>query len=146
MVIVLSHSSNRCRYKEIDQKQKQIDDVKLENQQTEHDVKKKRKEAADTDHRLRRMAAEHPWISKDRAHFGQPNTDYDFTRNDPNEVAKKVTELSAQKEKMSKTVNARAHTQANHVSKERNFQFISPPIHGSCLVPLASNVVDHYCC
>ena len=107
------------RYKEIDRKQKQIDAKKLEIQQTQHDVKEKRKESSDVDHRLRKLASEHLWISKDRAHFGEANTDYDFSRNDPNEVAKKVTDLSAQKEKMGKTVNARAHTQANHVSPIR---------------------------
>ncbi|XP_018494369.1 structural maintenance of chromosomes protein 2 [Galendromus occidentalis] len=106
------------RYKEIDRKQKQIDAKKLEIQQTEHDVKEKRKESSDVDHRLRRMASEHPWISKDRAHFGEPNTDYDFSRTDPNEVSKKVAELSSQKEKMSKTVNARAHTQANNLESQ----------------------------
>ncbi|XP_022657981.1 structural maintenance of chromosomes protein 2-like [Varroa destructor] len=106
------------RYKDVERKQKQSDEMKLSNQQAEHDVKKKRREAVDAAEGVQAMLDQYPWIRKDREHFGKPNTDYDFGRNEPREVGRKVKELASQKEKLSKTVNARAHTQASQIEAQ----------------------------
>ncbi|XP_022698778.1 structural maintenance of chromosomes protein 2-like isoform X2 [Varroa jacobsoni] len=106
------------RYKEIERKQKESDELKLSNQQTEHDVKKKRKEALDAAADVKAMLTDHPWIRRDREHFGKPSGDFDFARNEPREISQKVKELSGQKEKLSKTVNTRAHTQADQIEMQ----------------------------
>ncbi|OQR67739.1 structural maintenance of chromosomes protein 2-like [Tropilaelaps mercedesae] len=106
------------RYKDIERKQKESDELKLTNQQAEHDAKKKRKEAADAMADVKAMLTEHPWIRRDREHFGTPNGDFDFQRNEPKELSRKVKDLAAQKEKLSKTVNARAHTQASQIETQ----------------------------
>lgn len=54
------------------------------------------------------MLREHEWIEEDRQFFGQPNTGYDFTNNDPVEAGKKITKLEELKTKLSKNVNMRA--------------------------------------
>lgn len=54
------------------------------------------------------MLAEHEWIAEDRKFFGQPNTGYDFTANDPVEAGRKISKLEDLKAKLSKNVNMRA--------------------------------------
>lgn len=54
------------------------------------------------------MLSEHEWIAEDRKFFGQPNTGYDFTANDPVEAGRKIAKLEETKAKLSKNVNMRA--------------------------------------
>lgn len=54
------------------------------------------------------MLSEHEWIAEDRKFFGQPNTGYDFTANDPVEAGRKIAKLEETKTKLSKNVNMRA--------------------------------------
>ncbi|OQR69787.1 structural maintenance of chromosomes protein 2-like [Tropilaelaps mercedesae] len=106
------------RYKDIERTQRQVNEMQLANQQAEHDTKKKRKEAAEATGVVQAMLEQHPWIRKGREHFGKPNTDFDFERNEPREVGRKVKELTAQKDKLSKTVNARAQSQVSQIEAQ----------------------------
>lgn len=48
------------------------------------------------------------WIETDRQFFGQPDGMYDFKENNPQVAQKRVAKLNEIKEKLSRTVNARA--------------------------------------
>ena len=48
------------------------------------------------------------WIVDEKKYFGQPNTAYDFTANNPKEAEKRITKLQDSKDKLSKSVNMRA--------------------------------------
>ena len=43
------------------------------------------------------MLAKYDWIAVDMRFFGQPNTAYDFSANDPKEAQKKIQKLEATK-------------------------------------------------
>ena len=54
------------------------------------------------------MIEKYSWIADERKYFGQPNTAYDFSVQDPKEAEKRIQKLSENKEKLSKNVNVRA--------------------------------------
>ncbi len=43
------------------------------------------------------LLSKYDWIARDKQYFGQPNTAYDFTTNQPREVEKKLAKLQEQK-------------------------------------------------
>lgn len=59
-------------------------------------------------HQINEYLKTYEWIEADRQFFGQPNGMYDFTENNPQEAQKRLGRLKETKEKMSRTVNARA--------------------------------------
>jgi len=83
-------------------------DGELEIQKLEHKMNKASDEAKEAKKTVEAMLAKYDWIAVDMRFFGQPNTAYDFSANDPKEAQKKIQKLEATKEKLQKTVNMRA--------------------------------------
>jgi structural maintenance of chromosome 2 len=54
------------------------------------------------------LLEKYDWIAEERQFFGQPNSPYDFTVNDPKEAERRIQKLTESKEKLSKSVNMRA--------------------------------------
>lgn len=62
----------------------------------------------DTFLQVESMLEHYDWIVDERKFFGQPNTIYDFSTQDPKEAEKRIQKLSETKNKLSKSVNVRA--------------------------------------
>uniref|UniRef100_A0A2P2I6M3 Structural maintenance of chromosomes protein n=2 Tax=Hirondellea gigas TaxID=1518452 RepID=A0A2P2I6M3_9CRUS len=84
------------------------DEAQLEIKLLEHKLAKLKSDAKDAENKVARMLSDYEWISEDRKFFGQPNTAYDFTANDPVEAGRKISKLEETKTKLSKSVNMRA--------------------------------------
>lgn len=93
---------------------KEIEDTKLQIQQLEHDVSKREKESKDASEKVEYYLTNYEWIAEEKKFFGVPNTDYDFSANDPKEVGRRLQKLKEKKEKLSKNINTRAQ---NMISK-----------------------------
>nr|XP_045609046.1 structural maintenance of chromosomes protein 2-like [Procambarus clarkii] len=99
---------------------KNSDEAQLEIKQLDHKLSKLKSEAKDAENKVAQMLSEHEWISEDRKFFGQPNTGYDFTANDPVEAGRKITKLEELKTKLSKNVNMRAMNMLGKAEEQYN--------------------------
>lgn len=52
----------------------------------------------------------HEWIVQEKEYFGEPGGLYDFKERDPKAAGQKAAKLQERKEKLSRNVNARAHS------------------------------------
>lgn len=86
----------------------ELDQVRLEKNNTE---------MATT---VQQMLAKHDWIAEERNFFGEPNTAYDFTKNDPSDAAKRLQKLQETKGKLAKSVNMRAMTMLGKAEEQYN--------------------------
>lgn len=66
------------------------------------------------------MLKEYQWIASDKAHFGQPNTHYDFKSSNPKEASQKLQKLQEHKEKLERNVNTRAMNMLSDVEERVN--------------------------
>ncbi|XP_071521625.1 structural maintenance of chromosomes protein 2 [Panulirus ornatus] len=99
---------------------KSSDEGQLEIKQLDHKLSKLHSETKDAEIRVAQLLSEHEWISEDRKFFGQPNTGYDFTANDPVEAGRKITKLEELKTKLSKNVNMRAMNMLGKAEEQYN--------------------------
>jgi structural maintenance of chromosome 2 len=56
------------------------------------------------------MLAKHAWIAAERAFFGKPHTDYDFTARDPKEASARLTALEKQQAELERKINKKVRT------------------------------------
>ena len=54
------------------------------------------------------LLEKYDWIADERQFFGQPNSPYDFSVNDPKEAERRIQKLTETKDKLAKNVNMRA--------------------------------------
>ncbi|XP_047490218.1 structural maintenance of chromosomes protein 2-like [Penaeus chinensis] len=99
---------------------KSSDEAQLEVKQLEHKLSKLKSEAKDSENKVAHMLSDHEWIVEDRKFFGQPNTGYDFTANDPVEAGRKIAKLEETKAKLSKNVNMRAMNMLGKAEEQYN--------------------------
>ncbi|ROT64973.1 putative structural maintenance of chromosomes protein 2 isoform X2 [Penaeus vannamei] len=99
---------------------KSSDEAQLDFKQLEHKLSKLKSEAKDSENKVAHMLSEHEWIAEDRKFFGQPNTGYDFTANDPVEAGRKIAKLEETKAKLSKNVNMRAMNMLGKAEEQYN--------------------------
>ncbi|KAM7309379.1 structural maintenance of chromosomes protein 2-like isoform X2 [Ixodes scapularis] len=112
-----------AKYTERDGLQKKADDLKLKIQQWEHDISKVQKEAEDARRKLEDLVKHYEWIPSEKQYFGQANTEYDFTVNNPVEAGRRIQKLSETKEKLGQNVNSRAQNQL--LKAEEKYQDLS---------------------
>jgi len=90
------------------EKKKENDECELKIQEMEHKITKFQKDSKETCRYVESLIEKYSWIADERKYFGQPNTAYDFSVQDPKEAEKRIQKLSENKEKLSKNVNVRA--------------------------------------
>ncbi|CAN8010491.1 unnamed protein product [Ixodes pacificus] len=112
-----------AKYTERDGLQKKADDLRLRIQQWEHDISKVQKEAEDARRKLEDLVKHYEWIPSEKQYFGQANTEYDFTVNNPVEAGRRIQKLSETKEKLGQNVNSRAQNQL--LKAEEKYQDLS---------------------
>ena len=69
---------------------------------------------------VQQMLEEYDWIRDEKKMFGQANTPYDFTQNNPKEAAKRIQKLREIKEKLGKSVNMRAMNMLGKAEEQVN--------------------------
>merc|ERR1739848_804397 len=69
---------------------------------------------------VKKLAEENPWIEQEEEFFGQPNTDYDFSKTNISTTRKKIAQLEKEQETLSRKVN---HKVAGMIEKaERDYK------------------------
>ncbi|KAJ2228000.1 Structural maintenance of chromosomes protein 2, partial [Coemansia sp. RSA 475] len=63
------------------------------------------------------LTKEHPWIMDQKLSFGQPDTPYDFIKNDPTQAKRHLRKLEDQFASMRKTTNTAVMTNIENVTK-----------------------------
>ncbi|ESP01316.1 hypothetical protein LOTGIDRAFT_212851 [Lottia gigantea] len=101
-------------------KQKELKAAQLEIQDLEHKISKHQKDTRDAVKLVESMLQEYDWIAEEKKYFGQPNTSYDFKVNDPKEAERRISNLTATKEKLSKNVNMRAMNMLGKAEEQYN--------------------------
>ncbi|XP_033121328.1 structural maintenance of chromosomes protein 2-like [Anneissia japonica] len=99
---------------------KEENDVKLQIKEMEHKAAKINKESKEAAQRVQNLLAKYEWIENEKQYFGQPNTGYDFTQNDPKEVGVRLHKLQEIKENLSKNVNLRAMNTLSKAEEKYN--------------------------
>merc|ERR1711972_43598 len=94
--------------KELSDNKRQQEEKELEHKRVVHKMQQLEKEDAEAGGAVDRMEQEHPWIEKDKAHFGKPGTDFDFKANNYQECKERFTKLSNQQSRLSKNINRKA--------------------------------------
>lgn len=57
---------------------------------------------------VNKMLKQYEWIGSEKHLFGQPNTNYDFKANDPDEAREKLQNLQEKNQQLEKNVNVTA--------------------------------------
>ncbi|NXJ25128.1 SMC2 protein, partial [Dicrurus megarhynchus] len=119
-VIALHDNAIKDKSAEMVKYREQNNELQLKVKELEHSITKCQQEAADAAAKVAKMLKEYQWIASDKAHFGQPNTQYDFKSNNPKEASQKLQKLQEQKEKLGRSVNTRALNMLSDVEERYN--------------------------
>ncbi|KAK7508183.1 hypothetical protein BaRGS_00000422, partial [Batillaria attramentaria] len=92
--------------KEADNYGNQLQAVEQAIQQAQDALTKLEADAQET--KVTLLLEKYDWIADERQFFGQPNSPYDFTVNDPKEAERRIQKLTETKDKLAKNVNMRA--------------------------------------
>uniref|UniRef100_A0A1B6GEP0 Structural maintenance of chromosomes protein n=1 Tax=Cuerna arida TaxID=1464854 RepID=A0A1B6GEP0_9HEMI len=90
------------------QLEKEVSELQLEIISLQHKITKLQSDAAGNKDKLGEFLKAYEWIETDRQYFGQVDGMYDFRQNNPQEAQQRLSKLQETKEKLSRTVNARA--------------------------------------
>ncbi|KAG8314048.1 Structural maintenance of chromosomes protein 2 [Homalodisca vitripennis] len=90
------------------QLEKEVSELQLEIISLQHKITKLQSDAAGNRDKLGEFLKAYEWIETDRQYFGQVDGMYDFRQNNPQEAQQRLSKLQETKEKLSRTVNARA--------------------------------------
>ena len=71
------------------------------------------------------MLDKYEWIQSEKQYFGQANTAYDFSLNDPKEAGKRLQSMNETKDKLSKNVNMRAMNMLGEAEEKVNCYTLS---------------------
>ncbi|XP_054275835.1 structural maintenance of chromosomes protein 2 [Macrosteles quadrilineatus] len=88
--------------------EKEVSEMQLQVIELQHKITKLKSDSGSTKDKLNDFLKAYEWIETDRQFFGQPDGMYDFKASDPHEAQKRLARLKETKEKLSRTVNARA--------------------------------------
>ncbi|KAL8582210.1 hypothetical protein ACOMHN_004129 [Nucella lapillus] len=88
--------------------QKESSAAQLKVQELQHKVTKGQKDSQDAARQVTLLLEKYDWIADERQFFGQANSPYDFTVNDPKEAERRIQKLTETKDKLAKNVNMRA--------------------------------------
>ncbi|KAM9251181.1 LOW QUALITY PROTEIN: structural maintenance of chromosomes protein 2 [Cariama cristata] len=119
-IIALQDKAIKARSAEIEKYREQNNELQLKVKALEHNISKCQQETADATAKVTKMLQEHEWIVSEKAHFGQPNTAYDFKTNNPKEAIQKLEKLQDKKEKLGRNVNMRAMKMLSETEERYN--------------------------
>lgn len=68
-------------------------DNTLKIEQLAHEIETCKNSGKNATKHLDNLIQKHDWIAEERQYFGQPNSAYDFTQNDPKETSRQISKL-----------------------------------------------------
>lgn len=83
-------------------------DLQIEIKKKQQEINKLKTENKDGFAELNNLVKKYKWIEEDKGFFGVKNTRYDYSKEDPLVVGKKLAAAEATKAKMERTVNVKA--------------------------------------
>ncbi|NWY15606.1 SMC2 protein, partial [Aphelocoma coerulescens] len=119
-VIALHDNAIKDKSAEMVKYREQNNELQLKVKELEHSITKCQQDAADAAAKVAKMLKEYQWIASDKAHFGQPNTRYDFKSSNPKEASQKLQKLQEHKERLERNVNTRAMNMLSDVEERYN--------------------------
>lgn len=84
---------------------KEAQNASLEARKITHRLKQWDKDFKEASKVIANLVKQHPWIEREKAFFGQSGTDYDFTNTDTASAYRRLKELKAEQDKLSKKIN-----------------------------------------
>lgn len=69
-------------------------DNTLKIEQLAHDIESAKNSSKNSTKQLDALLHKHDWIGEERQYFGQQNSAYDFTQNDPKETSRQMAKLT----------------------------------------------------
>lgn len=87
---------------------KQNEELQVDIKKKEHEVTKVKNDNKDALNKISSLENKYGWIKEDREFFGTKNTRYDYSKEDPDEAARKLIKMQDQKTKMERNINLKA--------------------------------------
>eukprot|EP01031_Cornospumella_fuschlensis_P028454 gene28454-34351_t len=84
---------------------KETQALSLEIRKMTHSLKSLEKDMADSQSNLAKMMRSYPWIEREKEFFGVKDTDYDFSSKDIPSAQKRLKDLKADQERLSRKIN-----------------------------------------
>uniref|UniRef100_A0A8B9J099 Structural maintenance of chromosomes protein 2 n=1 Tax=Amazona collaria TaxID=241587 RepID=A0A8B9J099_9PSIT len=119
-LIMSQHKEIKAKSAEIVKCREQNNVLQLNIKELEHNIKKHQQRAADAAATVTRMLKENKWIASEKHLFGQPNTAYDFKKNNPKEAHQKLQKMQEAKEKLWRNMNMRAMSVLSDTEEKYN--------------------------
>ncbi|XP_035420403.1 structural maintenance of chromosomes protein 2 [Cygnus atratus] len=119
-VISVQNEKIEAKSKEAVKYKEQTNELQLNVKALEHSISKHQQEAADATAKVNKMLKQYEWIASEKHLFGQPNTNYDFKANDPNEAREKLQNLQAKNQQLEKNVNVTAMNMLSEAEERYN--------------------------
>lgn len=94
-----------ARHKKKEELADAIQEMNLAIKKSEIEVNKIRNENAESDTQIKTLERNHPWIGEEREHFGKKNTQYDYTKEDPEAAYRKLNLLMTDQKRISLNLN-----------------------------------------
>ncbi|KAJ2402252.1 Structural maintenance of chromosomes protein 2 [Coemansia sp. RSA 2559] len=98
-------------------KQSDLTTAQLECEQTAHELERFEASQGKTQRIVDNLLKEHPWIADQKQSFGQPDSVYDFVKNDPVQAKRNLRKLEDQFASMRKTTNTAVMANIENVTK-----------------------------
>lgn len=84
---------------------KEAQHASLEARKLTHKLQKWEKDARDLVQLVSSLEKQHPWISREKAFFGQEGSDFDFRSRDRDQCVRRHRELKAEQDRLAKKIN-----------------------------------------
>eukprot|EP01052_Picozoa_sp_SAG31_P031724 SAG31_NODE_3394_length_4324_cov_3.093964_2_plen_535_part_00 len=98
--------------------QKKHEKAELEIKKVSHKLSRMEKDNAAAAAVVESYLKKYPWIQSERQYFGQPKTDYDFERRNPEGARQKLAALEAEQEALSKKINKKVMSMFEKAEQE----------------------------
>eukprot|EP01104_Vermistella_antarctica_P000330 TRINITY_DN103_c4_g1_i1.p1 TRINITY_DN103_c4_g1~~TRINITY_DN103_c4_g1_i1.p1 ORF type:complete len:1259 (-),score=479.06 TRINITY_DN103_c4_g1_i1:455-4093(-) len=101
--------------RQLSSKQGNID---LERKRIHHKISRFHKDQSESQTKVTQYLEQYPFIEQERQLFGREGTDFDFKKNNPKEARTKHSQLKAQQERLSKSINKKVMSMFEKAEQE----------------------------
>ncbi|KAF6026642.1 SMC2 [Bugula neritina] len=95
-------------------------DNKVKLEQLAHDINNAKNSGNNAAKEVENLLIKYDWIAEEKQFFGQQNSAYDFSQNDPKETARQISRLQEKRQGLERNVNMRAMTMLDQAQSQHN--------------------------